>query len=251
MDSNKLISLSKKLSPMLKGKPLSTICGLIMSETHYLPVKQVLSGEEILILTFLIKGQNQTNDADLLYKHITNNLYVFSLLEVTGDEVEDECNRCNGDGRTDCYSCDGSGEEDCSNCGGSGEDDEEPCDYCQGDGQITCDNCSGDGIESCDYCDGSGYVVIEDYLPFRQGYFASLDSKLYPTLEVMSEEEEVPDNLLERVYDSKNTFLFNETEGSSDSLPIGPNESMFVGIAKGDLRFTKGHNLEDRNLLSY
>jgi hypothetical protein len=74
MDSNKLISLSKKLSPMLKGKPLSTICGLIMSETHYQPVKEVLSGEEILILTFLIKGQNQTNDTNLLYKQAISSM---------------------------------------------------------------------------------------------------------------------------------------------------------------------------------
>ena len=252
MDASKLISLSKKLSPKLRGKPLSTICGLIMSETHYQPVKEVLNGEEILILTFLIKGQNQTNDVDLLYKYISSNLFVFSLLEVTGDVVEDECGRCNGDGRTDCYTCDGSGQEDCSNCDGSGEDEDGGrCEYCDGDGQITCDNCGGDGIESCDYCDGSGYVVKEDYLPFRQDYYASLNTKLYSTLEIMDEEEEVPNNLLEKVADSKNTFLFNETDGSSDSLPIEPNETMFVGVAKGNLRFTKGYNIEDRNLLSY
>jgi hypothetical protein len=254
MDSNKLISLSKKLSSMLKGKPLSTICGLIMSETHYQPVKEVLSGEEILILTFLIKGQNQTNDTNLLYKHITNNLFVFSFIEVTGDEAEDECGRCNGDGRDDCYTCDGGGKEDCEECDGTGDDEEGgPCDYCHGGGYVTCDNCNGGGQETCSYCDGSGYVVKEDYLPFRQDFYASLDPKLYATLEIMDEEDEVPDNLNERVINSKYTFLFNYYDGDTDMLPSGfeTDDTMFVGVTKGDLRFTKGRNLEDRNLSSY
>ena len=213
MDANKLISLSKKLYPRFKGKHLTTICGIIMNDAHYHPVKEVLNGDEILILTFLIKGQNQTNDVDSLYKYITNNLFVFCFLEVTGDEVEDECGRCDGEGRTDCYTCDGSGEEDCTECGRSGEDEDGGrCEYCDGDGQITCNDCGGNGIESCDYCDGSGHIVKEGYLPFRQDYYASLDSKLFSTLEIMDEEEEVPDNLLEKVADSKNTFLFCKSD---------------------------------------
>jgi hypothetical protein len=254
MDSNKLISLSKKLYPRLKGKTPSTISSLIMSESHYQPIKEVLNGEEILILTFLIKGQTQTNDTDLLYQHIINNLFVFSFLEVTGDEAEDECGRCYGDGKEDCYTCDGDGNENCDECDGTGEDEEGgPCDYCHGGGYVTCGNCHGSGVESCNYCDGSGYVVKESYLPFRQDYYASFDPKLYSILEVIDEEQPINNNLIEMVMDSKYTFLFNEYDGDTDMLPseLKYDDTMFVGVAKGDLRFTKGNNLQDRNLSSY
>jgi len=55
--------------------------------------------------------------------------------------------------QTECDNCDGSGEEECSRCDGTGNED---CGFCDGDGNIECYECSGEGTEECRYCDGSG-----------------------------------------------------------------------------------------------
>ena len=91
--------------------------------------------------------------------------------EVCGDcegGGQQECWRCDGDGRESCDDCEGDGEVVCSECDGDATtncDDcdglgETECEECEGDGQIICDECDGMEEVDCEECDGTG--VVED-----------------------------------------------------------------------------------------
>lgn len=67
-----------------------------------------------------------------------------------------DCDECNGSGERECPDCDGEGHVDCPDCKGSGEVDGKECDNCDGDGEIDCSSCDGDGTKKCPDCDGDG-----------------------------------------------------------------------------------------------
>ena len=54
MEPNKLLLLAKKLHPSLRTKTPSVICQLILNDAHYEPIRNLLTGKQIIILSFLI-----------------------------------------------------------------------------------------------------------------------------------------------------------------------------------------------------
>ena len=82
MEPNKLLLLAKKLHPSLRTKTPSVICQLILNDAHYEPIRNLLTGKQIIILSFLINGLNRTEDIDSLYKQIVGNMFVFSTVVV-------------------------------------------------------------------------------------------------------------------------------------------------------------------------
>jgi len=68
-----------------------------------------------------------------------------------------ECSECDGNRTVDCRDCDGEGKVDCDSCDGEGVDDDGvKCEDCKGKGKVDCDECSGGGEVDCSECDGRG-----------------------------------------------------------------------------------------------
>ena len=70
MEPYKLFLLAKKLHPSLRTKVPSVICQLILKDTHYEPIRNLLTGKQIIILSFLINGLNRTEDISSLYEQM-------------------------------------------------------------------------------------------------------------------------------------------------------------------------------------
>ena len=100
-----------------------------------------------------------------------NNLEFVTLLMHDGENYDEECDNCNGNGSYSCNSCggdgtitcpdcDGEGNVECNECDGDGEietsDGMESCQDCNGNGRVTCDRCDGNEYVDCIECDGSG-----------------------------------------------------------------------------------------------
>jgi hypothetical protein len=254
MESSKLILLAKKLGRSLKTMRPGDICHMIMTNTHYEPVRTRLSGNEVIILSFLIYGESRGVNAEILYEKIISNLFAFSIVEITDEYPDEECHYCYGDGKYDCRTCDGTGEVDCEECGGIGEDDEgNSCDECGGDGKFECNDCNGAGEESCDYCDGTGYIEKDGYVGITQEYYVSYDKNLFSTMELKDDESEVDSNLETKINNSSKTFMFDYGDGVTDMIDdsFGGGDKMFVGSKRDPKINNRGQKLIDVNFTSY
>ena len=260
MEPYKLFLLAKKLHPSLRTKVPSVICQLILKDTHYEPIRNLLTGKQIIILSFLINGLNRTEDISSLYEQIMGNMFVFSIVEVEDETPEDGCQSCGGDGKLRCNNCNGNGEVDCEDCDGDGEiysSDEDgggPCDTCQGGGRVECEQCGSEGEETCQECDGSGSISKYDYVTITQDYYVSYDTKIYSLLETKDEESDMGYEIDHKITKSSRTFIFDSLDGNTDKLPkeSSNGDRIFVGVDKGDVEFGKGHNvLIDYNNLEH
>ena len=261
MEPNKLLLLSKKLHPSLRTKTPSVIFQLILNDAHYEPIRNLLTGKQIIVLSFLINGLNRTEDISSLYEQIIGNMFVFSTVEVNDDTPEDGCQSCGGKGKSHCKDCNGKGEVNCEDCDGDGEiysSDEDgggPCDTCQGGGRVECEQCNGDQEETCNDCDGSGWVYKYGYVTITQDYYVSYDTKIYSLLETKDEESDMESEIDHKITKSSRTFIFDFTDGDTDKLPseASNGDRLFVGLDKGDVEFGKGRNklIDYNNLTNY
>ena len=261
MEPNRLLLLSKKLHPSLRTKTPSVICQLILKDPHYEPIRNLLTGKQIIILSFLINGLNRTEDVSSLYEQIIGNMFVFSTVEVEDENPEEGCSSCGGDGSLRCDECNGHGEVECEECGGDGEiyssyeDGGGSCDTCQGGGRVECDQCFGEGHDECYECDGSGYQSKYGYVTITQDYYVSYDTKIYSLLETKDEESDMESEIDHKITKSSKTFIFDSTSGDTDNLPseASNGDRIFVGLDKGDVEFGKGSNklIDYNNLTNY
>jgi len=258
MEPNRLLLLAKKLHPSLRTKTPSVISQLILKDIHYEPIRKLLTGKEIIILSFLINGLNRTEDINSLYEQIVSGMFVFSILEVDDEEPEYNCENCGGGGDVMCYKCDGTGDVDCSDCDGEGEiyssDDDGggTCNTCQGGGNVECYECNGSGRDTCSECYGSGATSKYGYVTITQDFYVSYDPKIYSLLETKDEESEMDSEIDHKITKSSRTFIFDRLEGDTDKLPseASNEDRIFVGIDKGDVEFGKGSDkLIDYNSL--
>ena len=250
MEPNKLLLLSKKLHPSLRTKTPSVIFQLILNDAHYEPIRNLLTGKQIIVLSFLINGLNRTEDISGLYEQIIGNMFVFSTVEVEDGDPEEGCPSCGGDGKFRCDNCNGNGEVECDDCDGEGEiysSDEDgggPCDTCQGGGRVDCNQCDGEGDETCQECDGSGNISKYGYVTITQDYYVSYDTKIYSLLETKEDEIDMDSEIDHKITKSSKTFIFDSTDGDTDNLPseASNGDRLFVGLDKGDVEFGKGVN---------
>lgn len=169
MEKHKLLSLVKKTANHFGDYTSPTsVYQSLWDDTHFKPLLDKMSPEDIIFYSFLIPVINKGQDIDETYDRIENNMYTVELVEIYNTEPEVDCpecrlgliscDNCDGTGEVDCDYCDGNGVEDCDYCGGSGmdEDSGEECDMCEGSGRMTCRRCVGNGTESCGYCGGDG-----------------------------------------------------------------------------------------------
>lgn len=250
MEPNKLLLLAKKLHPSLRTKTPSVICQLILNDPHYEPIRNLLTGKQIIILSFLINGLNRTEDIDSLYEQIIGNMFVFSTVEVEDGDPEVGCPSCGGDGNSRCDDCNANGEVECEDCDGEGEiyssdqDGGGSCNTCQGGGRVECEQCDGEGIKSCQECDGSGSISKYGYVTITQDYYVSYDTKIYSLLETKDVESDMESEIDHKITKSSRTFIFDFTDGDTDKLPSEASygDRIFVGLDKGDVDFGKGAN---------
>lgn len=261
MEPNKLLLLAKKLYPSLRTKTPSVIFRLILNDTHYEPIRNLLTGKQIIILSFLINGLNRTEDISSLYEQIIGNMFVFSTVEVEDGDPEDGCQSCGGDGNYRCDECNGNGEVECEECDGDGEiysSDEDgggTCDTCQGGGRVECNQCYGEGSETCHDCDGSGSISKYGYVTITQDYYVSYDTKIYSLLETKDVEDFMGSEIDHKITKSSRTFIFDFTDGDTDKLPskASKGDRLYVGLDKGEVEFGKGLNklIEYNDLANY
>ena len=242
MEVEKLILLSKKLNKILKTKPPRDIFNKIYNDSLYEPLKQMLTGEEIIILTFLTNGLNRTQEVNRLYEQIVSNLFVFSIIHVEDVDPYENCSSCGSDGLEYCSECNRRGEVDCEDCDGTGEyEDGEICDSCRGDGIVKCRDCGGDGDKTCQECDGTGEVSIDNQITITQNYYVSYDPNIYSALEIMEKESEIGSEFDTKIYRSSRTLILSSITGEAeiDDNRFSNGDRIFGDLEKDYLDFYK------------
>lgn len=105
-----------------------------------------------------------------------NELYYLILGEVGEKDYEmEDCYECDSSGNISCDECE-DGRVECPECEGSGElegeEGNEECDQCNGEGYVDCDWCYGEGEQQCGDCDGEGELASEDeYVTMNTEYW--------------------------------------------------------------------------------
>lgn len=216
--NKRLERLATIISEDLESQNVREIWGyitdsLVRSQWDYF---SKLPPEDIIKLTIAIYSLKKTGELKFAEK-ILENLFFFTLLEVSSEKHRNTCYDCDGDGSIRCNECDGTGKVDCYNCTngkvncddceGSGEVEkneneydtctscngsgEENCDVCDGESQIECTNCYGDGTESCDSCGGTGDLEGDEN-EWEKKFICSWNQDLKNTLELKCETTENP-----------------------------------------------------------
>jgi hypothetical protein len=168
--NEKLKKIAVRLEDTIEfsGTPQDVYDELITLSKKQSDYFEIIGGENIIKLTFLIYSYKKTQSFEL-GEEILNDLvflyYVFSegnnhreICEVCGGDGQIECHLCDGTGESPCDTCDETGEITCDTCNGSGVDpdnEEESCWDCNGDGNRTCPSCHGETMDTCRECDGS------------------------------------------------------------------------------------------------
>lgn len=180
MTETKLQKLAKNLAeeipePRTISDVYTHVRELIKRQREYF--RDYMGAENILKLVFYIwcwKKERSFNSVNNYF----SNLFFATLFSTDGENVEESCDTCGGDGRNDCSECDGSGSEECGECDGEGENvcpecdgtgsiknsegEDEECEECGGGGKIDCDNCDGRGSVDCSECDGASSIHCHD-----------------------------------------------------------------------------------------
>ena len=162
MEKHKLLSLVKKTANHFGDYTSPTsVYQSLWDDTHFKPLLNKMSPEDIIFYSFLIPVINKGQDIDEIYDRIENNMYTVELVEIYNTEPEVDCPECHL-GFISCDNCDGTGEVDCDYCWGRGQDSEgEECNRCDGNGTESCDYCGGDGDNICSNCDGDGKLFSD------------------------------------------------------------------------------------------
>ncbi len=168
--NEKLKKIAIRLEDIVKYSetPQDVYDELITLSKKQLDYFEIIGGENIIKLTFLIYSYKKTqsfelgeeilNDLIFLYMLFSDGSNHRELCEVCAGDGQVECNTCDGTGEAPCEECDATGEVACDTCNGSGIDpdnEEESCWDCNGDGVRTCPSCHGDTFETCTECYGT------------------------------------------------------------------------------------------------
>ena len=205
MEKNKLIGFVNRISKTPSFRNTKTPSKVFEVFTNNLvQMSDKMKPAAVIMCSFLIPHVGE--DLDSLYDVIESRLFVFSISEITDDEIEYDCERCGGSGDYNCGDCDGNGDIECDDCEGSGEDiDGDECMKCSGDGNLTCDNCGGSGTETCEECSGTG--SIDDYgFEYERKYYVSYNNNLKSKLSTFDFEDVILDDNYESIIESDNTI---------------------------------------------
>ena len=244
----KLLNLARRIAPTIKfASTASSIYYHLRGDDFLRPVYDALDAKEIIYLSFLIQGYKEGRDLQDVIQRCQEDLFSFSILNVSREHPEESCDECYGDGSVNCSTCDGEGEVDCTDCGGDGQDDEgDSCSYCDGSGKIECDYCNGDKYETCDSCSGSGSQDSYSEYEIEQSNYVSIDRNLFATFEMMDELTEVDESDLGQyvilIYGDTGKTDNDDFQDKMGDVVFGevnrtPNlkKGMFKGIIDNDL----------------
>lgn len=249
----KVLLLAKKLKNNNKGVSSTSFFRKLISDPSYKQLYNILKPEELIVLSLIIGNINNNTNIEELYEEIINKLFVFSMVEITGDDVEETCTNCGGNGEIICDICGGEGDVYCKTCNGDGLDSENnDCYDCGGEGSFDCTSCVR-GYSLCDMCNGLGYYTKEYYNNIDQYYFVSFDIKLKTELEYKRTYTKVSENLYSDILESKKNVLVGLISGVSEDFydEYQTNDFIFTGVdAVGS--FYKGQTwIQPLNLKNY
>jgi hypothetical protein len=210
----KLLNLSRRIAPIIKdSSSASSIYYHIKNDSFLKQIYNTLGPQEIVYLCFLIQGYKDGRELRDVLQRCQEDLFSFSILNVSGDHPEETCDNCAGDGFINCHECDGEKRVECDECDGSGEDSEgDTCDRCDGDGYVECPICDGDGHGTCDDCEGSGEQESWSEYEIEQSNYVSIDRNLFRNFETMKELTEIDESDL-----GQYVILINSDSGKTDN----------------------------------
>jgi len=255
MNTQRLESLVKKLTPNIKSDRPNTIYGELVRGPLFSSLTKVIDAKSFVILSFLIFFKKNNKYTEGISVVINEDLFTFSLISVDQTYVDKSCDECWGEGYSECSYCDGSGEESCDDCGGSGEDEDGvTCQSCDGKGSNDCTQCYGNGSEDCSYCDGQGKWEDEDEYEVSQYYYASIDGKLFNLLKDVDVDQLIGDyEIFQMINDLRLTILINRNSYITEyfvnnGIDLSTNDTVFNGINEKPNLYYLSQRVTDRDL---
>ena len=76
---------------------------------------EMIGGENIVKLTFLIYSYKKTQSFELGEQMLNDLMFLYTLFS-SGHNHRETCEACGGDGQVECHLCDGTGEVPCDEC---------------------------------------------------------------------------------------------------------------------------------------
>ena len=252
MEKSKLIAIANKLSNVFlkkysgKMKPSDAYQSLRENEM-YKPLFSKPNGD-ILIISFLVSIPEIHRESQ--FENIVSNLFTFTYYEIESDDVETDCDYCDGDGYVDCQTCDSNGKVDCDECDGSGEDEEgNSCNDCQGGGDVECYDCEGSGRVTCDECDGSGNVKLYDTYEIVQYYCVSYDLKILSICEMYYDNDVITGGDVQSIENRNRTILLtSETRNVESDSELSDGDTHFYGLSREPEFYGNGNYISDTYL---
>jgi len=277
MNTQRLESLVKKLTPSIKTNKPNSIYGELVNGPIFDSLSKVIDAKSFVILSFLIYFKKNNKYTDGMSVVINEDLFTFSLISVDQTYVDWTCNECWGEGYIECSYCGGSGEESCDNCAGTGDEPCQDCDgygededggicqSCSGNGDIDCDDCAGggrnnctqcygNGSEDCSYCDGLGNGENEDEYKVSQYYYASIDGKLFNLLKDVDVDQLIGDDeIFQMINDLRLTILINTDSYITEyfvnnGIDLSTDDTVFNGINEKPNLYYLSQRVSDRHL---
>lgn len=200
------------------------------------------------------------------YNKVKNDIFFVGLFSTEFGDVYEQCNECNGEGRSSCDHCDGQGSTHCEDCDGDGihscdeckgtgnisseNGEENECDECGGSGEVNCASCNGEGREDCDYCnggdvscdecEGSGELMT-DNVYFSETYYFSWDKNLKDICTLrLGTYDGIPFEIYDNLIQSNETFYLGseENEGEvKDEVEAGKEYPFLVSDDGSEFKF--------------
>ena len=225
MDKLSLRQLSTKFGRIKKNKSPHFFFDFMVKDDTTSSFFTKFSINDIILLSFTTSAVSyglEPTRVDSLIDEIRNNIFTFTIGEVTDNNPQETCDNCGGDGETECGNCGGDGSLSCDDCGGDGkiEDDEEyhTCDNCGGDGSLSCDECS-QGYVRCDNCDGLGEVDRNGYINLDFNEYVSYNLDIFNKLEIMDDNTHINHDVAIEIINSELTFMYRSYTQTSDEFP--------------------------------
>lgn len=199
MISERTLILVKNIYFAFGGTPITPteLYNLLLNDEMFKELISYLDGTEFTIILFVVSQLSlgmKYSDISNYYLNVKHNLFAFSNITVSSNEVLDVCDKCDGTGEIGCDICDEHGVI---------------VDYYDEDNVIKCQQCKGTGGLDCDRCDGQGEIESDSKVSIMVDECLSIDTDIFYEFYEETPGNKITNTMSEKIHDSELVLIYN------------------------------------------